>query len=531
MYPITQAAKDAFEAMNRQVIDISFRGANETLHLTENDITQGSFSFNRRSVTGDTLELGTAVASEVSFSLENTDGRFNSVNFEGARMYVRIGATVDGEDEVRSYYIPIGYFTIDEVPRKLKQIAITALDDLIKFDRPIDYDALTFPMTVSQLVTRLCSLCGVPLMTNVSLLPNGAYSISGVSGTPATYRQLLMWAAALTGTCAYMDWDGYLRLEWYKAPETNCPNLQTSTRFSSDYDEQDITITGVYIKQGEAEYIAGAEGYMLAIQDNGLLAADDMETVAEAIFRVVEGLTYLPFSAQTLPYPYVYPLDGVWFAGASASHSSLLTDVTFKLNGAMELKGQGRTATQNDYAPLNSFTASQQAIIQQLENSQNEYLNERVQTVLAFNELISNALGLYVTPVQQPDGSTIYYMHNQPSLTESSVIFTMTANGIAWTNTGWNDGNPVWQSGVTAAGDALFRLLSAEGINVSKAGEDYHIEITPSAFHIYFRDMLVTSLEADEMTIPKARFTGFAEIGKIRFVPYGTTGTNMVFTD
>jgi hypothetical protein len=116
-------------------------------------------------------------------------------------------------------------------------------------------------------------------------------------------------------------------------------------------------------------------------------------------------------------------------------------------------------------------------------------------------------------------------------LANSSVIFTMTANGIAWTNTGWNDGNPVWSSGVTEAGDALFRFISAQGIEVSAIGEDYSIEITPRAFRIYYRNMLVTNIEADEMTIPKAVFTSFAECGKVRLVPYGTTGTNLVFVD
>ena len=111
----------------------------------------------------------------------------------------------------------------------------------------------------------------------------------------------------------------------------------------------------------------------------------------------------------------------------------------------------------------------------------------------------------------------------------------MTANGIAWTTSGWNDGEPVWSYGVTSAGDALFRMLSAEGIEVSKVGEDYNIEVTPRAFKIYYRDMLVTNIEADEMTIPKAVFTSYAQCGKIRFAPYNRDGvllgTNLIFID
>ena len=205
--------------------------------------------------------------------------------------------------------------------------------------------------------------------------------------------------------------------------------------------------------------------------------------------------------------------------------------MTFKLNGATELCAKGKSAVRKGYASMNPLTSHQQAILQQLQDEQDYLLNERVQSVLAFNELISNALGLHVTPVEQSDGSVIYYMHDQMALEDSMVIFTMTANGIAWTNTGWNGGSPVWQSGVTAAGDALFRMLSAEGITVSKEGEDYTIQITPSAFRIYYRQMLVTEISKDEMTIPKAVFTNYAECGKIRIVPYNNTGANILFLD
>lgn len=261
------------------------------------------------------------------------------------------------------------------------------------------------------------------------------------------------------------------------------------------------------------------------------MAVEDAEAIADSLYSVIGGFTYLPFTATTVPLPQYYPLDRIWLTASNYSTITIITEITFKLNSNTEVNAVGISEVQKGYASLNPMTAREQAIIDQLLGSQNDSLNDRVQTVIAFNELISNALGLYVTPVEQQDGSVIYYLHNSPNLAESSVIFTMTANGIAWTNTGWNDGDPIWQSGVTAAGDALFRMLSAEGIIVSKAGEDYNIEITPSAFRIYYRDMLVTNIEMDEMTIPKAVFTSYAQCGKVRLVPYGTTGTNLVFVD
>lgn len=530
MYPITQSTAALFAANKRQTIIINFSGIRESIVLTESDIIQGGFALNRYSVSGDVIEVGSAIAGEVRVTLDNSDGRFNNVTFAGGRLFIRVGVA-DSDESNRISYVPLGYFTIDDAPRKLKTINFTALDDMVLFDRPVDVSLLRFPMTVSNLVSRICTICRVRLSTNVSTLPNGNYLVNKINRTPSTYRQLLMWAGQITGTCAFMDYNGQLVMKWYDG-DTGAA-LTPSTRFSSDIAEDSISITGVNLSNGDNSVLVGTNKYALDISDNGLIANADLSTIAENILNVVDGFTYLPYTAVVVPMPHLYPLDKVSIMknNSGKAVNTIVTNVTFKLNDNTELEAVGMTEVSKGYASLNPMTGQEAAIIEQLIDTQTGELNNRVQTVLAFNELISNALGLFVTPVEQPNGSIIYYLHNQSELSESSIIFTMTENGIAWTNTGWNDGNPVWSSGVTAAGDALFKFLSAEGIEVGKVGEDYSIEITPRAFKIYYRDMLVTNIEADEMTIPKASFTDYAQCGKVRLVPYGEMGANLIFID
>ena len=55
---------------------------------------------------------------------------------------------------------------------------------------------------------------------------------------------------------------------------------------------------------------------------------------------------------------------------------------------------------------------------------------------------------------------TAYYFHNAETLADSSIIYTFNAGGFAWT-TDWNDGNPVWQYGITRDGNAVMNALSA----------------------------------------------------------------------
>jgi hypothetical protein len=88
--------------------------------------------------------------------------------------------------------------------------------------------------------------------------------------------------------------------------------------------------------------------------------------------------------------------------------------------------------------------------------------------LLRFNEQLANALGFHITEVVQPDGKRIVYQHDQEALEDSTYISYVPAPGtFAWTTTGWNNGSPVWEYGVTQDGNAVFRLLSTVGINAN----------------------------------------------------------------
>lgn len=536
MYAIPQEARDLFRNSYRQVLEIKMTGTQTTIPITDEDVVAGGMSVNRYCLSGNRIEVGSAIAAELTLKLDNASGKFDDIAFEGAELFVRVGVKKwDAKrwENANLYYVPVGYFTVDEVPRKLASITLTALDRMVLFDKAVDRTLLAFPTTVDALLSRICDICNVSLGINITELLNHDYEIPALPETDnLTYRQILSWIAEITGTCAFIDWDGRLVLSWYNTTDTT---IEACDRFSSDLQENAITISGVQVVDGDTIYLAGDDGYALNIESNSLIQTNHM-AVAESLYKALGGFTYIPFTATVKPMPNLYPLDVITFVDKNGTpQQTIITDITFTLNTSTSLQGKGETATKNGYASANPLTKREAAIINAIRNGQNDTLNDRIQSVLAFNELISNALGLYVTPVTQSNGSTIYYMHDQPNLEESNTIFTMTAGGIAWTTTGWNGGEPVWSYGATAAGDALFRMLSAEGIEVSKIGEDYSVEITPKAFNIFYRDMLVTEIKADEMTIPKTVFTGYAQCGKIRFVPYapgGTLmGTNLIFID
>ena len=167
------------------------------------------------------------------------------------------------------------------------------------------------------------------------------------------------------------------------------------------------------------------------------------------------------------------------------------------------------------------------AIVSNIRDELNATLNKAVGNVIEFNDIISNALGLYITDVDDGNGGTIRYLHDATTLEGSGYIVTQTAQGFAWTNTGWNDGSPVWSYGVTSSGFAMFKRLSAEGIDVVNLSNNYRAEITPEHFNIYYQNELIITIDATNRAIETPRLispysttsANYIQIGKLRFVP------------
>ena len=133
MYPVTEDIVNLFQNGGRQLARIVFSGNGQEFVIDESDIVQGGLTIDRYSMTGNKIELGTAISSELTLKLRNYDGNFDDVNFEGAELYVQIGVKDWSDPDSEATYIPCGYFIIDEPPRTLSTITISALDRMVKF--------------------------------------------------------------------------------------------------------------------------------------------------------------------------------------------------------------------------------------------------------------------------------------------------------------------------------------------------------------------------------------------------------------
>lgn len=469
MYPITSAGLAALREDVVQSVNILCTPTKGTaFNITDKDII-GAVTVDWSSVTGGKLDLGSACMSELSFTLENTDGAFDDKVFEGAQLYVTTSFPAGSTKET----VPIGYYTVDSPPRKLRSIKITAYDRMAKFNRAYDTE-LAYPATLYQIVADACTKCGVSQKLPTNTLHRGVSIPKRPKADNLTYRQVLVWAAELMGVSLYIDYDGKLTGGWYA---TNAKHMviKASDRFTSgntDFAENNIVFSGVRIvgnDENKTEYLAGTKDYAFNIEGNLLVQSDmSIDALATELKTARCSLTYTPMSCTTHSFPHLRPLDVMNFETAQGTKKVVLTNVKWQSqNRCTKLEGKGETATQSGYATMGAFTPKQQAVLEQTRAQQAAQINDYEQATLALNETIANSMGLYVTRKADSGGAVITYYHDKPTLEGSNTIYCRNAGGYAWTNNGWNNGSPNWEYGVSKDGDAVIRSIAANKISAS----------------------------------------------------------------
>ena len=449
--------------------------------ITSDRICDGGLSIDRTAVSGSKLELGSAIAATLSLTLYNTDKKYDDVNFEGVEMKVSVAV-----DEDSPTWVPLGVFIVDTPPRHLSTISISAMDRMVLFDKDasgFDYDTNS---TVAEVIQACAKAAGVPLAdTNMKNLPNYNVQVSKPeTQSTITYRTLLQYCAALTGTFAYMNETGKLAFRWY---DTTAGFAMTpANRYSSDIYEQDVTITGLTytIKSQDSEgketstvNVYGSADYAFDFTDNLLIAGNAARNQALTVVQSkIIPTTYRPYSAEILPAPWLFPGDAVTYLPVDKDDTaanrvfSVVTNMAYTLNGSTTIAGQGETAQSNSYASTSGLTAAQAQILQRVTDRVTQERTNREQAILQLNEQIKGVkagkddlliagLGLYTTEETLSDGSTVYYYHDKQTLDDSSIIYTFQSGGFAYT-TNWNGGNPTWTSGFDRNGNLIMNTIS-----------------------------------------------------------------------
>lgn len=490
----------------------------EPFYITSQDIEEGSFTIQRDCISGSELEIGNMTASELKMTLRNPYdawgfGKYDHIAFCGAKLTCTLRIHDASDDSM--YEIPYGVFTVDQQPRMLENIEIAALDNLMRLDIPFDGSKLPEKLSVQYLVREGIDAAGLDcpeedlkvfpdyhgledaVEIRQAMLKSIVNPQNITSKNTLTWRQVIMWCCQCAGVCGYADETGAVRFRFYQkytpdvlqsedgenlldedgeillldgAPQGDF-ELPASARFmdGSDLEESDVVLTGHQFKEEDALYPADAVmDYGLQTEGNLVFAAAATPERAKPNFAAlandaVAGFTYRPFSCSTLSFPQLEPMDGIDYVKNGRHCHSVVMSMTFKLNGEMKLAAKAKSKVQKGYASLGALTLGQQVIIDSVANQVDKthlQLTDYENALLLFNEQMFNAMGLYKT-TEEKNGGMIVYFHDQPTLEESQTIYMFGSNGFAWTENGWQGGEPVWNYGVTSGGEALLSKIHA----------------------------------------------------------------------
>lgn len=225
--------------------------------------------------------------------------------------------------------------------------------------------------------------------------------------------------------------------------------------FSLDIGTDEICITGIRVKNGDSETLAGQDGYVLSVEDNPFTEGKEKEYAQYIAARCV-GLRFRTFSAKIPENEEISVGDTLYITDAfNTAYKSYITSITYTAYGQMSIACEAASPVRQEMQRSTVVTK----ILQKADQSINRKILSYDQTAQNMTSLISQGFGLYTTTITDESGATKQYLHDKPTLEDSSVVWTRTAQGLMVSK----DGMTSWA--VDNNGNALFNVLTAHGIN------------------------------------------------------------------
>ncbi len=473
------------------VAEITFQdGTKKTLEKKDFTISGNSVV---QSAGSTTFPLGMVVPRIVNICLMNDDDRWSEYDFYGAKIFLRTKYDLDsGLTEL----INVGNFTVITPESYGTTIQITATDDSYKLDK--DYTTnIRYPTTLLTAVQDSCRTCGVTLFSTV--FTNNGYEIQQKPEN-LTHRQFIGMCAMIAGGNAFFDEYNRLVIQTYDFSEFERTGLDggyfdklNATRYQSGNSADggsfnpwntgdvfdggnfrdmknihflqtfksglkigtdDVVITGVKLTKDKEEWIYGSEGYVLSME-NQLAVGKEEETVA-LIGELIVGLQFRPFTGDSVAYPLADFMDLAILIDRNGNvYKTVITDIDFQYFGFTTLKCSADSPIRNS---SKYYGNEVKAIVLARQEAEKE-ISDYDKTVQDMTAMISQGFGLFFTKELQEDGSYKSYMHDKPTMAESSYIVTSTSNGLLVSN----NGGTSWA--VDKNGNALFNVITTHGLN------------------------------------------------------------------
>ena len=379
------------------------------LNLTDEDFMMGSVRIRDACSSTSSFDIGSVITNEFECSFNNTSGKFDGFDFRLATIEVQFGIVYEDESEE---WIDRGVYTLDNPSSLGYTIQANAYDNMDKLNRIYIGKTLTdgvfvditFPISSSDMAEALCNYCGVTfgswMLDNNIELNEFEYNES------TTCREVLAWVLQINCgfgrmnpqgelECKWYNSDGYMEFDsldggimspWGSAEDADGGTMQPWSivadingglglnylvnRVSrTTVASEDIKITGirVYVPDTVEEFefaTVGTNGYILVIENNPFVNADNMNGIANAIYSVIGGTRFRPFDASIWGDPSIEAGDTIGiYDYLGRLYISYISNLSYPLNGLMDIECGAETVSDRENEYSNPQTSTIQSAV------------------------------------------------------------------------------------------------------------------------------------------------------------------------
>lgn len=480
-----------------------------TKNLVGDDFMEGSMSFSDAVSGSGQFDIGAAIMNQLDFSLNNHDRRFEEYDFTGARITPYVGVQISSS---RTEWLQKGVYNVEQPAAYGGTIGITALDNMVKLERPYNDVTTRYPATLGTIVRDICSKCGVTL-ANSSFVNYDLSVPLRPSDDNLTCKAMLAYAAQASGNWARFDYRGYLRLDWYNTsflegedwldggtyngtgkpyPDGDAADGGNFSNYSGGATADggvfgsnvyanvyayshativtdDVVITGLRVRAQDKEqeegddlegetYLYGSEGYVLEVPDNPLVQYGMAQDVATRVGQRVVGMRFRPFDVSAVGDPAVEAGDPILLTDHLQNlYRSYITRLTYKVGAYETYACDAETPSRKSASTYSALTRT----VVKLRNSIDREKTDRERALEDLADQLENSSGMYETQEQQSDGSYIYYLHDKPTLAESQIVWKLTANALGLST----NGGRTYSYGLDVSGNAILNRIYAIGLD------------------------------------------------------------------
>lgn len=449
----------------------------DTITIPAGDIFESGFA---ECIFLSTFGIGTSIRPNWWGRIFNKDGKYSKDSLAKAEFHPFF-TLYDDEGNVTDT-VPIGVFHTDKITSQDNDLRIDCFDKMGYLDRL--YVPKNAKVSLYQVAGRIASSVRAQLLSTPAQYSLLSLTVDDSIFTGYSQKQVLELIATVLGCFVQFDNNGNLIFKWFSQTDVELSGDYANTAISLNgntfsLDGNVVKVTGVRVVNEDTELaMMGTDDYLLTINENPIAALYPSQ-VANFVLNQMKNTKYIPCEWRRIGGDPSLQLGDII---TIIDNKEPFNEENYEQYDKYPLYMTGRNWTYNVGGFSDVYTSSGNAEkdlntdrgmtqskriaqlskrITETKKDLTDEMDSRQEFLLLFNETIAASMGFYATCVKDENGAVIQYMHDKPLLEESGTIYTKGINGFAWTNDGWNDGEPLWQYGFDKNGNVILNQIYA----------------------------------------------------------------------